>query len=566
MKSKKNILHYSLFAALLVTCGDAHAAIRVGNKSRSYAASYEQVNAIRNPAPVVMDDTSDDMGVVGQTENSNPMVELPIRVANQTLASEIARGDATSVTYGQLVNCGAIYPNGDFAWDTPTAGTKSASGSQCVSVVEMRGYQMGENGSDLVLARINLAAGDSIRCNISDWPEYSYLPSAGTVTFPNDAEPTVKDVIAVMDQEQKQHAGLKIAAGTLIAAVAGNVVGENAVGQDSLLGTNKEKLTSTAIGGLTGAAIMAGNAYFGKVAGDMILSAGVNAAAGGLIGNMAASGDSVMRIENCKYEDKDQKCLWGAVIKSGGYISSADGYYYNTLSENVYKCTAEKCEVFKKEVANIIPCGYETEQTNKDVNGELYNMQKIANSGYANIKTFYELTSNNELKPSGRWTESDNEKLINICSGTIVDSTTPAVMVGVTDRAFGWKKKDWGRFQKEHQNAKIMGRGAYGQPVALSADTAISPDNFYPMYVDAEDGGLIDLGNKARLKGTLIGAGAGGAMGAFTAYQGAQDDIQQRWVSAVREYKDSLQKVYCATGKRFLTHYNDLVLIPKVSE
>ncbi|MBQ7128059.1 MAG: hypothetical protein IJO18_03680 [Alphaproteobacteria bacterium] len=86
------------------------------------------------------------------------------------------------------------------------------------------------------------------------------------------------------------------------------------------------------------------------------------------------------------------------------------------------------------------------------------------------------------------------------------------------------------------------------------------------MYQDAEDGALIDLGNKARLKGTLIGAGAGGALGAFTAYQGAQDEIQQRWVSAVREYKDSLQKIYCATGTRFLTHYNDTVIIPMVSE
>lgn len=566
MTTTKSIFHYSVMAAMVVLAGDASAAIRVGNKSRSYAAAYDQVNAIRNPAPVVMDNTSDDMGLAGKTEESTPLVELPIRVANQTLASEIARGDATSVTYGQLVNCGVVYPNGDFAWDTPTAGAKNATGPQCVSVVEMRGYQMGENGSDLVLARINLAAGDSIKCNISDWPEYSYMPSVSTITFPNDAEPTVEDVIAVMNQEQKQHAGLKIAAGTLIAAVAGNMAGDNEVGHDSLLGTNKEKLTSTAIGGLTGAAIMAGNVYAGKVAGDMILSAGVNAAAGGLIGNMAASGDAVMRIENCKDNNIEQKCLWGAVIKSGGSISSAGEYYYNTANENVYKCTAQKCEIFNKEVANIIPCGYETEQTNKDVNGELYDMQKIANSGYANIEKFYMLDSNNKLMPSGRWTETANEKLINICSGTIVDSTTPAVVVGVADKPFGWKKKNWAQFKSDHKNAKIMGRDADGQPVALNADAAISLDNFYPMYVDSEDGGLIDLGNKARLKGTLIGAGTGGAMGAFTAYQGAQDEIQQRWVTAVREYKDSLQKVYCATGKRFLTHYNDMVVIPKASK
>lgn len=82
------------------------------------------------------------------------------------------------------------------------------------------------------------------------------------------------------------------------------------------------------------------------------------------------------------------------------------------------------------------------------------------------------------------------------------------------------------------------------------------------MYEDATDGGLIDLDNKARLKSTLIGAGAGGALGAFTAYQGAQTDIENRWVTEVRAYKDSLQKVYCATGNRFLSHYNDVAVIP----
>ena len=64
------------------------------------------------------------------------------------------------------------------------------------------------------------------------------------------------------------------------------------------------------------------------------------------------------------------------------------------------------------------------------------------------------------------------------------------------------------------------------------------------MYVDSEDGGIIDLGNKARLKATLTGAGIGGAMGAFVGYQGAQSDIETRWLSEVRAYKDSLQKGY----------------------
>jgi len=90
--------------------------------------------------------------------------------------------------------------------------------------------------------------------------------------------------------------------------------------------------------------------------------------------------------------------------------------------------------------------------------------------------------------------------------------------------------------------------------------------DFNPLRVDADDGSLIDFNNKARMKGTLTGAGVGAGLGALTGYQGAQNDVEQRWLSAVREYKDSLQKIYCATGKRFLGYYNDAVIIPNAVE
>ncbi len=562
MRSTKSIFYYSLLASLVAILPDANGAIRVGNKSRSYAAAYDQVNAIRNPAPVVMDNSSDDMGLAGKTEDSDPTVELPIRVANPTLASQIASGDAASVTFGQLQNCGAVYPNGEFAWDIPTAGAKNASGAQCVSVVEMRGYQMGENGSDVVLARINLAAGDSIECNISKWPESSYLPSVSQIVFPNDSEPTVEDVIQVMDQEQKQHAGLKIAAGALVAAVAGNMAGDNAIGHDSLLGTNKEKLQTTAIGGLTGAALMAGNVYGGKVAGDMILSAGVNAAAGGMIGNMAASGDSVIRIEDCVFQGKQTKCMWGMVV-SAKKKDPTKTYFYNIADEEVIACNSTGfTDCRPVDMISIIPLGYENKTY---TNNQPYDISKIASEFYKDVPASYELKDNSLIKHEKTLPDVNRDnRYIEIASGIIPDKSTAAVIVGVSDKAFGWKKKDWIDLKKQSAGLKIMGRGTDGQPYEFQENYKI--DDFYPMYVDAEDGGLIDLGNKARLKGTLIGAGAGGALGAFSAYQGAQNDIQERWVTAVREYKDSLQKVFCATGKRFLTHYNDLVTIPQTSE
>lgn len=573
MAHAKSFFYYSLLATLALMSSDAYSAIRVGNKSRSYANAYNQVNEIRNPspAPTMASAHTDDLGVAGQTENSPSTVELPIHVANQTLASEIASGDAASVTLGKLQNCGSVYPNGEFAWDNPTVGSRAGTGSQCVAVVEMRGYQMGPNGSDAILARVNVAAGDTVKCNISAWPEGSYLAAAGTIEFPADAEPTTEDVIAVMNQEQKQHAGLKIAAGTLVAAVAGNALGANEVGKDSLLGTNKEKLQSTAIGGLTGAAIMAGNVYGGKVAGDMILSAGVNAAAGGLIGNMAATGDEVLKIEDCGTYGK---CLWAEYIKTTPLDTENNTYYFDIAEEEAWMCP-NKTEKEKPqdcvtiELVSIVPAGYENV---KDNDGQPYTIATMANEKYAKINTSYSMKERHIEQAAGAPNPSGDNKFVKIASAGIPEATTHIVMVGVQDKAFGWRKKDWNEFTKQHSNAKIMGRGVDGKPYDLTDDIATelasadAKDNIHPVYQGADDGALIDLGNKARLKGTLIGAGAGGALGAFTAYQGAQTEIQERWVAAVREYKDSLQKVYCATGTRYLSQYNDPVTIPLAAE
>ena len=576
MAHTKSILYYSLLSALIAMPFDSYGAVKISNKSRSYADAYNTVNDIRASvaAPVVASAHTDDLGVAGKTEFSSPLVDLPIYVANSTLASQIARGDSTSVTYGQLEKCAAVYPNGEFSWDNPTAGTRGGTGSQCTAIVEMRGYQMGPNGSDLVLARVNIAAGDAIKCNISAWPEHSYLPAAGTIEFPPDTEPTIQDVTKIMNQEQKQHAGLKIAAGTVLAAVAGNALGAKEAGSDAIIGTNREKLRSTAIGGLTGAAIMAGNVYGGAVGGEMILSAGVNAAAGGLIGNMAASGDSVMRVENCKIEERDAKCLWGMYTKSVPMDANAT-YFFDINDENVWKCESDGLKnCVRAELMDIMFKDYSGKKT---ATGEEYDLKSIEAAHYADIRESYYMDDENRVMHLHSQTAPNrlaDNKFAKIDTGTVPDGAPIPVLVEIpADKPFGYKDKDW---RNDKANVKkIWGRDANGNAIddnSLKTKDAAGNDvepiikNFRPMYQDAEDGGLIDLNNKARLKGTLIGAGAGGALGAFTAYQGAQEDIQQRWVAAVREYKDSLQKVYCATGGRFLTQYNDMVVIPNASE
>jgi len=576
------ILCSSMVALLAVPYMANAAGIRVGNASRSYAAAYDQVNAIRNPGPAsIAVQNGNAVNTTAPVATAPTQLDLPLRVADNNLAETISRGDsAGDIDMNRLERCSMIYPDGEFAWDKSTAGMSVDGKYGCVAVVEMRGYQMGPNGEDLVVARANVRAGDGIKCNISSWPESSYLPAAEQITFPADSEPTIDDVKRVMNKEQQQNAGIKIAAGTLVAAVAGNMVGANEVGKSSLLGTNKEKMKSTAIGGLTGAAIMAGNVYGGKVAGDMILSAGINAAAGGVLGNMAAAGDSVLRIEKCKTPSNQsgtESCLWGLLVASKDWATdNGQGvmydYYFNTATEDSLQCeqSTEDGAVGKNckpiDLISIQLADYDAKQT----------LEEIASKNYNQSEHSYAFKDGKVTKYSGIPDPTGNNSYVKIVSARIPTKQYPAVIVGFKDKPFGKRKKDWASEKDHIAPQNIMGRDASGNAYELADDIkkdagikegadvkeVASIKNFYPMYEDATDGGLIDLDNKARLKSTLIGAGAGGALGAFTAYQGAQTDIENRWVTEVRAYKDSLQKVYCATGNRFLSHYNDVAVIP----
>lgn len=587
MAYTKSVLFYSLLATLISLPYDSGAAIRVSNKSRGYAASDDQVNAIRNPGPAVQMQSQPvaQMAPDAVAEPAITQVNLPIHVANAALGQQIANGQDAPVSIEQLEKCSAIYPNGEFEWNTPTAGNKRANGDQCVSIVEMRAYQQGENGSDLVVARVRLGAGDSIKCNISAWPESSYLQAAGQIEFPADAEPTLKDVEKQMNEEQKQNAGIKIAAGTILAAVAGNAIGKGEVGNEKLLGTNKEKLTTTAIGAATGAALMAGSVYGGKVAGDMILSAGVNAAAGGLIGNMVATGNEVLRVESCaapsgknttddsddaKKEVRDRLCVWGmyAVTKESPagavyYYDITDGDYYECIvTTNQQNKEESKCSIVELVGSQIIKSGT---NTYKD-------MEEAKNANYIEVEKSYILneTDNKMEEFSGAPNVSGNNHYVLVSGGKLVANKVPAVALlpdGTNNPTMGFKEKHWTEVKDK---SMLYNRGVDGNPTTpLMAEgqegkhIAGSDSSFLVMDQSAEDGGLIDFNNKARLKATLIGAGSGAAMGAFVAYQGAKSDIQLRWEQEVRTYKDSLNRVYCATGNRFLSSYNDDAYIPE---
>ena len=562
MKSKRSIIHYSVFATLIGLAPTlAYSAMRVGNHSRSYAAAYQQVNAMRNQTATTPGTNVATQQPLVVTPSADVENNLPVRVADSDLAQQIANGNNDSVAFNQLEQCSMIYPNGEFVWASPTLGAGVGGADTCAAVVELRGYQAGADGSDVVLARATLAAGDTIRCNISEFPEATMNVSAvESFVFPADAAPTMDDVIAQMNQEQKQNAGIKIAAGALIGGLGGNMAGANDVGNDSLLGTDKNKIQSTFIGALSGAALMAGNAYAGKVAGDTILSTGVNAAAGSVIGNMSGTGDPVLRIEDCRITEngveRETTCLWGALVASSPLdLSGAQTAFYNIENGDTYVCDKDMKNCKSEQLVSIELEAYPNINI-EEIDEYFENVRSDAS------KQYHMETENgvNVIKPG-----AGNGIYAKISAAGTIDRQIPA-MIEMRDKAFGMNQSDWRQWKRNNSNAiPIYGRSGNGTSYTLPESTNADIQNFYPMLVDAADGSLIDFGNKARLKSTLVGGAVGGALGGLSGYQGAQMDVQNRWVTAVREYEDSLQKVYCATGNRYLSSYNDMVFIPAMT-
>ncbi|MBN1324867.1 MAG: hypothetical protein JW974_01475 [Alphaproteobacteria bacterium] len=532
----KKLLILSLPYILSIIPISGWADIRVGNHSRSYADDYNQVAALQQSQYTVSTDS------------------LPVRVANTDLATRIANGDTTAnINVSNLESCANIYPGGSFAWDTPTAGLKAGNSSTCIAVVEMR---VVKGTSDIIVARANIASGDSIKCNISEFPESSYTVEAGNVIFPADTEPTMDDVIKVMNNEQKKNAGFKIAAGAVVGGLLGNAAGKNDLGESGLIGTSDSKVKGTAIGLLSGAALMAGSAYSGKVGGDVIMSAGVNAAAGGVVGNMVSNGDSALRIEDClDLNGYNTKCLWGIIEKNKplDYATEIGFYNINTSKTMVCKSDYSGCNEER-----LIAISFGTEKDDyKSVE------QGATDQGFLKIRKNKDkqftydgkvMTQGYTNDPGGIWTP--------IASAGRPGERINAMIPDFKDKTFGAKISDWYKWRNENMaNAVIIGRNNKGESTVKLDENIM---DFYPITVDASDGGLIDINNKARMKSTVVGAGAGAGIGAFTAYQGANDEIDARWISAVTEYKDSLQKVYCATGTRFLSQYNDLAIIPNM--
>lgn len=590
MKTASHISHYAILAAIVAGVPTvSHAAVKINNASRSQAAAYQHLNeqiataesarVARNEGKTVNLPAAQPPADLGGGTNitadaTGAQVELPLRVANEDLARRIGLGETVrGINFATLEACSRIYPGGEFAWDTPTAGLGAGGAQTCVAVVDMYVENPDGRGGKVLVARANLAAGDTLKCNISSFPEYGYTPDVEKVTFPADNPPTHEDVVNAMNQEQKQNAGIRIVAGALVGGLAGNIVGKGERGSDSLFGTGGDKVKTSAVGALAGAGLMAGNVYGGKVGGDVILSTGVNAAAAAVVGNMAATGNTILRVESCDVGSTG-KCVYGNVVaikdfQLGDDVTDENGNtfkrtaYYNPSEKTSYMCqvNAKDAGTKEPECKTVYLQNIKLENLDKKISE--YATQQELTSALDKGTGIKRYAFDRMKRQMVEWNDNQHEqtnKFYQIASADEEENTgaTPAMVADVTEGAFGLTQDAWSKWLGSHQKDKIYGRNPDGTSYQLDGYT-LDKYAFTPLTKDAESGALIDFNNKARMKSTMTGAGIGGALGGFSAYQGAQNAIEERWLAEMEEYRGSLKRVYCMTGQRFLSMYNDVI-------
>ena len=589
---REKICSLSLFSFILaiVTAMPADAAVKMKNSNRTnYAGAYNQVAAISQQ----------------QTYNQQQVVtsdNLPVAVDDSNLADAIANNTSTT-TVDDLEKCSMTLIGGNFKWGVPESGRLRNGEPRCLVVVDLR-----EANTQEILATTTLAVGDTMDCNIDSFSRSGWRTAAfkeQEIELPADNPPTMEDVVAVMNQEQKQNAGAKIVAGALIAGVAGNLLGPKAADDKKTLGVGKSRLISTAVGATAGAGIMAASTFSGKVAGDTIKSTAVNAASGMVVGNMmagASSGDSVVAITKCSVGEgaaaSEHDCVIGNVAERGKPIDGNDNDFYivnqsgtvrhccKCLSTNSSeKCYPESCQnitdgslickstpmkltdisLKQKEGASGNKTSFKDIFKPKDGNRDddaIINLEHYIPVKESTHPDAFELSQDDHIDPSN--------KFFKITSATEMKNSRYAYAVftqGVPKKMFGYK--NWNEL-KDAAGANGNSITYYARNSDGTAGSEFKVDEgnnwadeyeFTPSSRDADDGELVDLNNQARLKATLIGAGAGGALGGLSGYEGAKGEVQERYAEALRDYEDSLSKFMCSSGNKYLSRYNDPVLV-----
>lgn len=552
--SKLHFLILSMPAvALMFPYSNSHAAMRVNNSSA--LKGQVQMDIARNaPAPV--------------------MAPQPAR----TITNE--NGTTTTISNEQMDACKMVYPNGQFDWVRPTVGMKTGASATCAALVELRSYQNSSGTTYTVLASDYLAAGDAIKCNVDS---FNNLTMAGRdFTYPADEPPTIDDVAAVMAQEQKANAGFKILGAALVGGIGGNLLGKGDIGNDSPLGTSKDKLKSTAIGAAGAAALMTASTQSNNYkAGSIILSTGVNAAAGAVAGNLIASGDDVLKIADCKIKEDGQKeptdatCLYGVIqiTDTGGAKEAPNGkaWFYNVTKNTTYECVKKDDKNNNDEFKSCVS------KSLSDVEFDSI-CQEECNGGFQEAECTNCL-KNDKTKSHRYYITNDKDEILNqelndketkdkdfyikIEKAKVVTQYIPArLKFEEGNKLFGYKYSDWvDTLKSKYESQPVY--DSRGDKIENVTGNVTGKD-FSPSMQSADDGAVVDFENRARTKSTMIGAGGGAALGALAGASGADSAINERYVTAVREYEDSLKNIVCYTGGRYLSVYNDVVMIPEM--
>ena len=530
----------------------AHGALRINNSSVT-AAKIQNMAAAR------------EMAAAAYTQNA----PQPARTVTD------ANGNTTTISDAQLDACNAIYPGGTFDWTKPTMGMRAGNATTCSSYVELRAYNGGGTSYN-VLATGYLASGDAVRCNIDSFPDITVV--GRDFTYPADAAPTMEDVEHVMAAENKANAGFKILATAVVGGLGGNLLGKG----DDGFGTNKEKLKTTALGAVGGAALMTASTQINDYkTGSVILSTGTNMAAGAVAGNVMASGDEVLQIDNCPDVDglKGAQCIFGTVstgeskkVESGTpqtIKTNSTVYVYDRKNRYAYECTRYNDSTYYEQCHRIQLSNLTFEGID-ECKGTDANISKDCEAKLAELsgdKT-YKLRDDTKTILNGGELEqaSDNDKgdYIKIASAQTAGSRTGAVikLSGEYKNIFGYKREDWRERNKTNSKIKFADATVYDLYGKKIENKTI--DNFTPAYKSVSDGSVIDFNNAARTKSTMIGAGAGGALGALSGAAGADAAINERYLTALREYEDSLSNIVCYTGARYLAKYNEVIIIPEM--
>lgn len=507
-------------------------------------------------------------------------------------------GATVSVSDQDMQACSAIYPNGHFDWKSPTTGRYRGSSPMCSALIELRSYKNAAGNAYSVLAYAYLGAGDSMKCNIDEFTELT--PQGKDYEYPADAAPTIEEVAAVMAQENKSNAGWKILGAAVVGGLGGNLLGQGDKGSEQGLGLGGDKLKTTAIGAAGAAALMTASTQVNNYkAGSVILSTGVNAAAGATAGNLMATGDDILKIDKCPSTvtaNNDELCLYGSVENSKAGVTTHYSYdiqtdkgsniFYDVETKSAYQCQVltKQREYHKCVSISIMDIEFQglsyksndcVKNTCKDDKKNTYDcvdtnkLTKCADAiknGSESGLTFWYYDPNIKNEKDKKLIETPSGQTGNYIRVVRANKTgtRDAVVVKIdksiaNKKTFGYKYSDWPDLRQTLGSFKV-----YSIRDGSESSNNVSAVDFRPSMQSANDGDVIDFNNKARMKSTLIGAGGGAALGAISGAAGADAEINERWLAEQREYEGSLGNIACFTGERYLSQYNSIIELPEM--